>query len=157
MSIEFSLPPLPSADEVTLGRWRKEAGDAFRAGQVLLEVYSNHFDWDIPAASDGILAEIRAPAGTRARAGDVLAVLAAGSTGDERAATEHIPSPTQARISPIAARIAGEHGLDVVQVQGSGPYGRITKEDVLALVSRQRSSPRVESQACESLSEPTPT
>ena len=34
------------------------------------------------------------------------------------------------RVSPVARRLAEEHGVDLRQVQGSGPGGRITKEDV---------------------------
>ncbi|TMC51743.1 MAG: hypothetical protein E6J26_09555 [Chloroflexi bacterium] len=156
MTIEFRLPPLPNTDEVSISRWLKEAGDPIQLNQALLQVYSNRFDWDIPAASAGTLGEIRAPAGARVRPGDVLAVLADASAGNERATSEHAPSQAEARISPIAARIADEHGLDLAQVQGSGSHGRITKEDVLALVERQTASPGVETQACESLVETTP-
>src|SRR2546428_3232257 len=156
MANEFGRPPLPNTAEVSISRWLKEAGDPIQLNQALLQVYSNRFDWDIPAASAGTLGEIRAPAGARVRPGDVLAVLADASAGNERATSEHAPSHAEARISPIAARIADEHGLDLAQVRGSGSHGRITKEDVLALVERQTASPGVETQACESLVETTP-
>ena len=37
-------------------------------------------------------------------------------------------------MSPVVARIAGEHGIDVAQVPGTGAGGRVTKKDILAYV-----------------------
>src|SRR5207248_1946892 len=99
-----------------------------------------------------VLQDIRAPAGARVQPGAVLAVLSDESAGNERAQAEQAPAEAQAeaRISPIAARIAGEHGIDLAQVPGTGFGGRIIKSDVLALVNRD------ETQACESPIELTP-
>lgn len=57
--------------------------------------------------------------------------------------TLEAPSPTPGRdrdlgfISPVVARIASEHKVDLTQVRGTGQGGRITKKDVLAYVDRQ--------------------
>ena len=45
------------------------------------------------------------------------------------------------RVSPVARRLAEEHGVDLRRVQGSGPGGRITKEDVEAAAQQKTQAP----------------
>ena len=64
------------------------------------------------------------------------------------------PAPSQpytGRISPVVARIAGEHQVDLNQVPGTGRDGRITKKDILAYVEQRDSQP-----APEPVATPTP-
>lgn len=45
------------------------------------------------------------------------------------------------KVSPLARRIAEEHGIDLSQVQGTGPGGRIVRDDLEGLLEQQRSAP----------------
>ena len=153
MSIEFKLPDLrrtglspvravagrgPHAaalrqePAVTVGRWLKQPGEPIAAEEKLLEAYSNQFDWDIPSPMAGTLQEIRAAQGTLAHAGEVLAFIAGASA--EAAEPVGAASQSAQRASPVALRIAAEHGVGMAQVRGTGAGGRVTKEDVLAFV-----------------------
>jgi 2-oxoglutarate dehydrogenase E2 component (dihydrolipoamide succinyltransferase) len=70
--------------------------------------------------------------------------LKPGIGGGQRAPTPELagPPPGQSRdlgfISPVVAKIAGEHGIDLAQVEGTGQGGRITKKDVLAYIERMQ-------------------
>ncbi len=62
------------------------------------------------------------------------------------------------RISPLARKLADEHGLDVSQLQGSGPDGRIIKRDILAAVETGSAKPRAEQhEAPDQKPAPVPT
>src|SRR5712692_10105412 len=122
MSAELTLPQLPNTSVVTIARWLKKAGEQIVAHEKLLEAYSDHFDWDIPAPCDGTLQEIRAPEGARVKVGDVIAVIGEPSTVNREPLsvvrqqspqvaslfTPHAPRPT-----PLAARIADTHQIDL--------------------------------------------
>jgi pyruvate/2-oxoglutarate dehydrogenase complex dihydrolipoamide acyltransferase (E2) component len=154
MSPEFRLPQLGHAQEVTIGRWLRKPGEPVTAGQKLLEASSDEADWDVPGPIDGTLRAIEVPVGAHVTANTVLALIAAAETaaGSPR---EQLPlalepqkpfSPQQnhgaaPHVSPLAARIALNEGVDLSQVAGSGVDGRVTKEDVLAFTRRQTASP----------------
>ncbi|HEX9413189.1 MAG TPA: dihydrolipoamide acetyltransferase family protein, partial [Ktedonobacterales bacterium] len=65
----------------------------------------------------------------------------ADSNGHVATAAQPVETSGRVFISPIARRIAAEHQLDVAQIQGSGPGGRIIREDVEAVLARQLSAP----------------
>jgi pyruvate dehydrogenase E2 component (dihydrolipoamide acetyltransferase) len=75
----------------------------------------------------------------------VAAVPAAAAPAELSAASAAVAAPAAAgerlRISPVARKLAGERGLDPATIQGSGPGGRITKEDVLRAVETAASAP----------------
>ena len=74
------------------------------------------------------------PAGAGAPSGPVQP---AAEPTDERPAADRAPSTSgngAANVTPVAARIASAEGVDLSSVSGSGPRGRVTKEDVLAAI-----------------------
>lgn len=128
---EFRLPDLDLSTPATVSHWLKRPGDAVGAHEKLLEVFSVRFDWDISSPSAGVLTEIVAAEGAQVSSGAVLAML------DGATAEAEPPAPMAARIarvSPLAARIAADRHIDLEQARGSGPDGRVNKEDVLALL-----------------------
>jgi 2-oxoisovalerate dehydrogenase E2 component (dihydrolipoyl transacylase) len=147
--MDFRLPTLPQTHTVTLGRWLKQAGDKIAAHEKLLEVYAEHFDWDIPAPSVGTLQTIHAQVGAQVAVGDVLADIVSEelpvSTADNAESSRRTMSsdqssviselPSAIRLTPVATRIVAAHELDVSRVQGTGIGGRITKNNVLALLA----------------------
>jgi 2-oxoglutarate dehydrogenase E2 component (dihydrolipoamide succinyltransferase) len=144
----------------TVTKWFKDVGDTVTRGEPLFEVSTDKVDTEIPAQADGVLSEILVTAGTTVDVGTKLAVI---GTGDDTvpvvagATTAHSgvssaptgAAPTLAkteaseRLSPVVRRLLGEHGLTSSDVTGTGPGGRITKEDVAAAATSATSSASV--------------
>lgn len=170
MPVKVLVPLLgEGVQEVTITRWLKKEGETINELDPLLEVNTDKVDTEIPAPTSGILLKVLAEEGTVAKVGEVIALIgqpgealepaeAAPAAAQEGpvapAAAEAFPSPQPASvpapaetprmagfISPVVARLAAEHGIDLSQVKGTGQGGRITKNDVLAyLEARQRAA-----------------
>ena len=132
---EFRLPELELSDSATVSRWLKRPGESIGAHEKLLEIFAERFDWDIPSPAAGVLKEIVAAEGAQVSTGAVLAVID-GATPDAESTAP--PAARATRVSPLAARIAADRQIDLERARGSGPAGRVNKEDVLALL---KSSP----------------
>src|SRR4051794_40257293 len=141
-----------SVSEGTLVEWHVAAGDTVEDGQPIAEISTDKIDVELPAPSAGTIEEILAGEGDTVTVGQVIARMttatngaaattraapaepAADGDGNGAATVEPRPIPSDAKISPVAARIAAAEGVDLSHVAGSGPGGRITKADVLATV-----------------------
>jgi len=148
--------------EGTIVRWRKQEGDEVKRGDIIAEVETTKVTVEVEAYSSGILRKILVPEGQTVPVGEVVAIIAdrdepipgvaEKAPARERApqAVKEAPRPEGAdeespRVpaSPIARRIAREQGLDLRRVTGTGPGGRIIKEDVEAfLAKRPAEAPR---------------
>lgn len=167
MSIKVIMPSLgESVVEGTISKWLKKVGEPIEELEPLLEVNTDKVDSEIPSPGSGVLLEILVPEGETVTAGTVLAMigepeeqaLATGTGGSDVintvargvqpplttavVSTETIKSDSRRDnslgfISPVVARIASEHGVDLAQVPGTGLGGRITKKDILAFLERQ--------------------
>lgn len=170
MPVKVLVPLLgEGVQEVTITRWLKREGETINELDPLLEVNTDKVDTEIPAPASGVLLKVLAQEGTVAKVGELIALIgqpgealepseAAPAAAQEGpvapAAAEAIPAPQPAPvpapaetprmagfISPVVARLAAEHGIDLSQVKGTGQGGRITKNDVLAyLEARQRAA-----------------
>ncbi len=160
MAKEVIMPALGMAQETgTLLTWHKAEGEQVEKGDLLMTVATDKTDVDIEAPAAGTLRGIQLQEGEEAPVGDVIAwLLAEGETvpaaavatkaepsaPTSAARTPTSPAPAAAKQStllsplaatPLAARIAAEHNLDLTQVPASGD--RIQKEDVLAYLAQQ--------------------
>jgi len=123
------MPPLgQTSDELRIVAWRKREGDAVAAGEPLLEVETDKATLEVEAALAGTLLRIVHGEGRTVQAGTVIAYV--GEPGEETAAE----APARVQAAPAVRRLAQEHGIELAQVQGSGPGGRVERADVLALV-----------------------
>lgn len=148
MATEIRMPALgQTSDELRILRWLKAEGEAVKAGEPLLEVETDKATLEIEAAVAGMLLKIVCPEGESAEAGTVIAYV--GKAGEEVNATASAPvqplaspneenhaAPPSAKVlaTPVARHLAREQGIDLGQVRGSGPGGRIEKKDVEALI-----------------------
>jgi 2-oxoglutarate dehydrogenase E2 component (dihydrolipoamide succinyltransferase) len=170
MSIEVIMPQLgESIVEGTVTKWLKNEGEVIEEFEPLLEVNTDKVDTEIPSPASGSLLKVYVGEGQTVRAGTILAML--GEPGEsvpdviedtrEIAPEEtQIPVPNVSSatdvtqrsiattrredigfISPVVARIAAEHQVDLSKVVGTGSKGRITKKDVLAYVDRSSQAP----------------
>ena len=137
---EILMPQLgePMA-EGRLLKWHIRVGSKVRPGDVIAEVETDKANMDIEATEAGTIIEVRVAAGAVVPVGSVMAVYAPhgepltrslATAGARPAAPAPVPAPANA--SPLAARLAQTRGIDLARVKGTGPGGRIMKEDVLA-------------------------
>jgi pyruvate dehydrogenase E2 component (dihydrolipoamide acetyltransferase) len=122
------MPPLgATSNELRILQWLKEVGSTVEQGELLLEVETDKATLEVEAAVSGTLLAVLHGAGETVAVGEVLAFV--GSPGEE------VPQATVKRQAvPVARKLAHEHGIDLTSVRGSGPGGRIEKQDVLALI-----------------------
>jgi pyruvate dehydrogenase E2 component (dihydrolipoamide acetyltransferase) len=136
MRVEVTMPRMGQGmEEGTILRWLKPIGGQVKRGEPLLEIESDKATVEIEAFATGTLVEIVIPEGGTAAIGVVLAFIEA----EERAPIAAPPEPSLTRqsISPVAQRMAQQHGFDPAVVSGTGPGGRIRKEDVQAAIARR--------------------
>ena len=127
--------------------WLKQVGAAVTADDVIAEFEADKATVEVEAGASGTLLELRAEPGDEIDEGAVIAVIGA----DDEKAVEAPSSPAapdepegpataspapsiaadgRIKASPLARRIAADKGIDLRQVQGSGPAGRIVKADI---------------------------
>ena len=147
------MPALEMAQETgKLLAWRKKEGDRVFKGEPLLEIETDKAVVEVEAPADGILAGIKASEGSDIPVGQTIAWIVApgeappattetaapSARAASHAKTEpsHAPvaaatgSPSSAKISPKARRLAKELGIDLATVRGSGPGGEILASDI---------------------------
>ncbi len=142
--------------------WRVKENDYIKKGDVVALVESDKATFEVEAYESGVLLKLLYDPGTEVKVLAPIAYLGEpGETVEEPQAgegtvemrTEASPakkeeSKEQAEqrgkagvsVSPSAKRVAREHGIDLSKIQGTGPDGRILKEDVLAAISRQQAT-----------------
>lgn len=136
MPHELSMPKLSdSMAEAVIVRWLKSPGETFARGEGLIEVETDKATVIYEAESDGVLDSILVPEGATVSIGEPIATLA---NGDGAAAREQRRDPVtrdgsvaqRPNATPVAKRTALEFGLSLHGIAGTGPGGRITREDV---------------------------
>jgi 2-oxoglutarate dehydrogenase E2 component (dihydrolipoamide succinyltransferase) len=144
MTIEVKVPVLgESVTEATVGEWLKQPGDAVKADEPIVSLETDKVAVEVPAPSDGVLAQHMVAVGDTVEVGAVLALLSSDGAGvaaaapaaakDPPAAATSAPAPDgdAQTLSPAVRRAVLEHGVDPSTIKGSGKDGRLTKEDVL--------------------------
>lgn len=151
MSTEIKVPTLPeSVSDATIVAWHKKPGESVSRDEVLVDVETDKVVLEVPAPHDGVLEKIIEDEGSVVVADQLLAIVA---KGDGAAASSSAEAPAEeassdddegeagGATSPSVRKLLAEHNLDASDVKGSGPNGRITKEDVLAAAKSGSSAP----------------
>ena len=159
MATEITMPKLGlTMTTGKVGRWLVQEGSPVKQGEALLEIMTDKITNVIESPHDGVLLKIIAREGDELPVGAVLGAM--GGDGEEYRAlspiatvetkteppTTGIPLPAASsgtsksgeekiRISPLARKLAEERGLDWSGITGTGPSGRIVKEDVEAAIA----------------------
>ena len=144
-------------EEGVLTAWLRAAGSRVSAGDPVAEITTEKATFEIPAPEEGTLHPVAA-VGTTLRVevlmGYILqdgepvpAATTVSATSDSRtppaAPSNSEPDGGRSlRASPVAKRIAAQHGIDLKQVTGSGPSGRIVEADIQALIANRQSRPQ---------------
>jgi pyruvate dehydrogenase E2 component (dihydrolipoamide acetyltransferase) len=153
MATQIKMPKLGMTMKTgTVAGWLKQEGDPVKRGEVLAEIETEKITHRIEARAEGILLKIVAPRGTKLPVGGLMGII--GEPGEDvteilaaaPAASPEAPSRqaghraegqgsrgearARKRITPVARRLAEDRGIDYTSIVGSGPDGRITREDV---------------------------
>lgn len=149
---EFLMPTL-GADmtDGTLVQWKKKEGDRITKGEIIAEVDTEKAAIDVESHTTGIIERLITKPGDKVPVGTVMAIIreegrpTASVVSPQTVATPPTPpppvhrtesgtvAPSQAgrlRMSPAARKLAAERGIDASRLQGTGPEGAITLEDI---------------------------
>ena len=157
MPIQLLMPALsPTMTEGTLGKWIKKEGDHVNPGDVMAEIETDKATMEFEAVDSGIIAKILVPENSHGvKVNSVIAILA--EEGEDIQECINSYQPTEIKVSetievaseisqaiqsiqkddkrvfasPLAKKIASQNDVDLSKLTGSGPYGRIVKDDVL--------------------------
>jgi 2-oxoglutarate dehydrogenase E2 component (dihydrolipoamide succinyltransferase) len=151
MAVDITIPsPGESITEVSLSGWLKEDGAYVEKDELLAEIESDKATLELRAPAAGAL-KIATKKGDGIKVGAVVAAIdtaAARPSSSAVAASSSAVAPAgapsvaaaakaeePARVSGVAKRVAAEKGVNVAALAGSGPSGRVMKDDVLAAAS----------------------
>jgi len=161
MSGLILMPALsPTMEEGTLARWLVKPGDRVKPGDVIAEIETDKAVMELEAVDEGVVARLLVPAGTQGvRVNAPIAELEGAATTSPPAvkpappaqapAKPVSPKPTapslqspslrgeRVRASPLARRLARSEGVALRDLRGTGPHGRIIRQDVEALLARR--------------------
>ena len=158
MSVEIRVPQMAeSLTEATILRWMKREGDAVGIGEELVELETDKANNALSAEVSGVLERIVRQEGETVVVGDVLAIVAEGASAGagkptaapaaEAPKVESLPAAVAAenghgvKATPLAGVIAADKGVDLSTVAGSGPRGKVVREDVESAAASAVSQP----------------
>lgn len=152
MASEIKLPSL--GDNVASGDVidvKVAVGDVVQKGQALIEVEAEKTTAEVPSGVAGRVEKLLVKKGDKVKPGQVIALIegngqASAVTAASAAAASAVPTPVPPKLAPIilppvdenrtihagpaTRRYAREYSVDLAQVPGSGPSGRVTQDDV---------------------------
>lgn len=155
MAYEFKLPDLGEGlTEGEIARWLVGEGQEIAEDDPLVEIATDKTTVEIPSPAAGVVTSILVEEGAVVPVGTVLVVIggdggalpaapaapaAASAPAPKRASASQPGARVQA--TPLVRRVAQELGVDLAQVSGSGPNGRITEDDVRAAAGGEPDAP----------------
>ncbi len=162
---EVIMPKMGDAmEEGTLLQWLKRDGESVKAGDVIAEIETDKSNVEVEAEDAGVL-HLRAEPGAVVPVGTVIALIGDAvketvakeavkettvpSIPQQAAASAKTPAPrlsngngtARLKASPLARSVARQRGLDIAQMTGTGPQGRIIEADVLAFAATSTAAP----------------
>ena len=148
MPVEIRVPQMgESVTEATILRWLKKEGETVAAGDAIAELETDKVNVEVPADSAGVLQSFAHAEGDTVAVGDILATIGDVSDATPVAAetvavapviADAAPSPTA---SPLARTLAEDSKVDLGLVKGTGPAGRIVKDDVANYIEHRSDAP----------------
>ncbi len=165
MPIEILMPALsPTMTEGNLVKWLKKEGDSVKAGDVMAEIETDKATMEVEAVDEGTIGKILIPEGTEGvkvnepiailleegeKASDIKAVKktetapapALEKKPDLKVIPQAVTSGDRVFATPLARRIAEESQLNLGSISGSGPRGRIIRDDVEQALAHGSAAP----------------
>ncbi|MCC2116291.1 dihydrolipoamide acetyltransferase family protein [Bacillus halotolerans] len=163
MAIEqMTMPQLgESVTEGTISKWLVAPGDKVNKYDPIAEVMTDKVNAEVPSSFTGTITELVGEEGQTLQVGEVICKIeiegakpaeqkqdqTEAPTAGQAAPESHTEAASQAnkkRFSPAVLRLAGEHGIDLEQVTGTGAGGRITRKDIQRIIDSGGVSERTE-------------
>ena len=146
-------------------KWLKKEGDWVEKGEGIVEIETEKVTFEVEAEESGILSKVMAEAGDEVPVGTIIAFIlqpgekvpevpepvitakeeakvevpVTAAKGEAQVEVPQAPKEVQAiKASPVARKIAQEHNIDITTVKGTGPGGRIVREDILRAVEESK-------------------
>lgn len=157
MAVEVQMPSIGlSIPEGTIERWLKKEGDSVGKGELLVAITTEKVTVEIPAEVSGVLLKIVCPAGMKVKVGQTIAIIGeAGEQGEAvpKAGEVQYPPVSQSqaaarqpervgrgelKVSPLAVKIAAEHGVDIREVAAQFPGKKIGKDEILSFIEKNK-------------------
>ncbi len=155
MPVEVQMPNFGlSIADGTIEQWHKKEGDALEKGDLLVTIMTEKVTVEIPAEASGTLLKILYPTGTKVKVGVTIALIARAGEPLEQIPPEAIsgtapPFKSSAlhlerreskdtKISPLAMKIAQEHGLDIREVANRYPGQKIGKKEIFDFIETRK-------------------
>ncbi|MGZ9817650.1 dihydrolipoamide acetyltransferase family protein [Peribacillus simplex] len=158
MAVEVVMPKLGMAmKEGTVSLWSKAVGDPVEKGESIASINSEKIEMDIESPAEGMILNIAVQEGQGVPPGTVICHI--GKPNEKIMINDHVAEQTQPKIdeqekpktkespilplgdrlmiTPIARKMAQAANLDIEKIQGTGPGGRITKEDVQKIIGKR--------------------
>jgi pyruvate dehydrogenase E2 component (dihydrolipoamide acetyltransferase) len=168
MPTNVIMPALEMAQETgKVVRWMKSPGDTVRKGEPILEIETDKVTVEIEAPASGVLGNVTAREGDVVPVGQTIALILAASEAGAVTAAASVPTaaaasaastspsaPVPVKASPLARKIAEQHGIDISQIKTAS--GRVEKADVLAHVESLKSPAVAGNGAAERLTAASP-
>ena len=188
MPVDVRVPSLgESIVEATIGKWLKHEGDRVNQGEALVELETDKVNMEVSADQSGVLQKILKQEGDTVEVDEVLGIIGESSKAraapagngqkiaseqlqsepvtseGEKVPTGQLPPTTRASDgqrppSPLARRVASEYNVDLSQVKGTSPHGRVTKDDVIGYMEQhsQNTAPSQRFAQLDTASVPSP-
>ena len=141
----------------SVSEWKKKEGDAVNKGEILFIAATDKLTFDVESPEEGFLLAIIVNINEEVSVGSPLAVI--GEKGEDYSpligVSPELTSKGFIKASPLAKKTARDLGVDISQIHGSGPEGRIVKKDVVAFAEspsayeKVKASPMAERMAAE--------
>lgn len=170
MTTEITMPKLSDTmTEGLFANWKKNVGDRIERGDIIAEVETDKAVMELEAFTSGVLVQTMVQGGENVEVGAVLGLIGTADDLAASGVNRHIlpdaapqqPEPEthtiaptvappaaaphtesgQEKASPLVRRLARESGIDLHQVKGSGPDGRITQDDLTAYTGNNQDEP----------------
>ena len=151
--MEFRLPDIGEGlTEAEIVRWLVAEGEQVEVDQPLVEVETDKAVVEIPSPYAGVVTRHGGAEGDIIKVGDVLVVIGekpetkaepapvVGKLEEEAEDVTPAPQPSPAEATtvkalPVVRKLARDHGIDLATIEGTGPDGRVTREDVEAAIA----------------------
>jgi pyruvate dehydrogenase E2 component (dihydrolipoamide acetyltransferase) len=145
-------------EDGTLVKWLVKEGDEIQEGQPLVEIETAKINSELESPRAGVVAHIMSTEGTVVKVGDIVVVIGEPDENPARPeSTSTKPkggrrrrpatrsdsgsSGSKVQVTPIARRLARDNDINLDNVTGSGPRGRITEDDVRSAINARENAP----------------
>jgi len=177
MAVDIVIPTV--AESVTSGviaKWNKKDGESVKRDETVLELETDKVTMEVAATAAGVVKHL-VPVGTTVQIGQVVGSIDAAGVASAApvaaapvaAAAKDVAQPVAAtagatasshasetRATPLARKLAEEHGVDLSRIEGTGPGNRVREQDVTAFVQGAKGSPAAKPNGAAPAAAPKP-